>query len=186
MRILKLIAIIFISYFCVGFDRPGNSKEGACRTHCSDGTKLALDKMDSLFKGERGVEFKYIGEAGKKSKMYMLYADLLKVATEKELMDILDCEQETVSVRGYAYMAYVYLCDKEKKKEKQFNYNFSVFVLNGCIGSNCSFPAFVKKVHSRRAFDPDPPKYIVNSEEKQVIEMENKIRKEQGGPGRKE
>ena len=82
-------------------------------------------------------------------------------------------------------MAYVYLCDKEKKKEKQFNYKFTVFVLSGCIGGTCSFPTFVKKVHTRRPFDPNPRKFVADPDEKDVIKLENKIREEQLVPLRK-
>jgi hypothetical protein len=142
--------------------------------------------MDSVINGSNAVEFRTVGEASRISDRYLLYAELTKVATEKELLAILDCKKENSAIRGYAYMGYVFLCDTEKKKEKAFNYKFSVFVLSGCLGGTYTFPLFVKKVHTRRPFDPYPKKFVVDPEEKEAIKSENKIREEQGVIQRKE
>jgi hypothetical protein len=155
------------------------------RQNLSSATNSVLTKMDSLFIGSNSVEFRTIGEGSKISDKYLLYADLTKVATEKELLLILDNKDENAAIRGYAYMGYVYVCDKEKKNEKQFNYKFTVYVLSGCLGGTYTFPLFVKKVHTRRPFDPNPRKFVVDQEEKEAIKTENKIRKEQGENERK-
>jgi hypothetical protein len=147
-------------------------------------TNSTLSKMDSLLHGS--IEFRTIGEASELSNKYLLYAELTKVAKEKELLLILNCKDENSAIRGYAYMGYVYICDKEKKKEKQFNYKFTVDVLSGCLEGTYTFPLFVKKVHTRRPFDPVPRKFLIDSEEEKAIKMENKIRKEQNIPLRKE
>lgn len=158
----------------------------AYRQNLTPETSSILSKMDSLLNGSNCVEFRTIGEASKISERYLLYAELTKVAKEKELLSILDSKDENAAIRGYAYMGYVYICDKEKKKEKQFNYKFTVRVLSGCLGGTYSFPHFVEKVHTRRPYDPVPRKFPIDPQEKEAIKKENEIRKEQNIPLRKE
>jgi hypothetical protein len=150
-------------------------------------TKIILSRFDSLFIAKDStLEFRTIGEASKLSNKYILYSKLLLVASEDELLSILNNKTEIPTMRGYAYMAYALKCDKEKRKEKPLSYSFKLHTLKGCLGYTMTFNEFKKYCRERNGYDPNPKKYFVDPEEKKAIKAENKIRKEQGENERKE
>lgn len=101
------------------------------------------------------LEFKNVGESGAPSDKYILYSKLLSTISESEALAILNNDSENAVIRGYAYMAYAYLCAKEKRKEIIFNYDFKLNILSGCLLSTHTFPSFVKLVHTRKQFNPN-------------------------------
>jgi len=155
-------------------------------------TNSILNKLDSIMcpdtlpKCEGEMESRLIGENSTISESYLQYAELVKVATEKELLAILDNPNEKSAIRGYALMAYVYKCDKEKKLEKHFNYRFNTMIQVGCIGSIYSYQALYHRIRVRNFYDPNPRHFVMDPKEQEVIKQENKIRQEQGEPLRKE
>jgi len=175
---MRTLIIIFSILTLTTFGQTADLS--SARKNLSFETNLVLTKLDSIVGNSTTLEFRTIGEGSRISNMYLTYAELTKVATEVELLSILANQKEKSVVRGYAYMAYVYLCDKEKKKEKQFNYNFTLKVFSGCLVNPYTFSSFVGKVHTRSPFDPYPRKFVVDPEEKEAIKVENKIQKEQG------
>jgi hypothetical protein len=132
------------------------------------------------------LEFKTIGEGGRLSDKYILYGKLLTIASDDELLSILNDKTEIPTMRGYAYMAYALKCDKDKRKEKPLNYSFKLQTLKGCLGYTMTFEKFKKYCRERNGYDPNPKKYFADPEEKKAIKEENKIRKEQGEKERKE
>jgi hypothetical protein len=128
-----------------------------------------------------------LGRGEVSRKKFLLYAELVKNTSESELLSILNNVNELNAIRGYAYMAYAYKCDKEKRKEKNLNYSFKLNTINGCVGyTDVSFSEFKKKIRVRNAYDPNPKRTIPDPIEQKVIQEENKIREEQGVPLRKE
>ncbi|MFY9310660.1 MAG: hypothetical protein WAQ28_16565 [Bacteroidia bacterium] len=118
MRSSIILVFLFTSSL---FGQSDSVKEG--RKGYSDYTCAILSKLDSLYridtiKGQEDwVEFRRIGEGGSISKKFLLYAELVKNTSESELLSILNNVNELNAIRGYAYMAYAYKCDKEKRKE---------------------------------------------------------------------
>ena len=159
---------------------------GQTRQEFSADTKTIFSKLDSLLNLDAELEFRTVGDGGHLSEKFKLYAKLVKCATEKELLVALNNSKESVSIRGYAYMAYAYKCDQEKKKEQALNYSFKLHTLNGCVGSDMTFIEFKKYIRKRNIYNPEPKMFIVDPKEKKAIENENIIRKEQGEPLRKE
>jgi hypothetical protein len=159
---------------------------GQNRQEYSADTKAILSKLDSLLNRDAQLEFRTVGDGGKLSEKFKLYVKLVKYATDKELLDALNNSKESVSIRGYAYMAYAYKCDSEKKKEQTLNYKFNLHTLNGCIGHDMSFFEFKTYIRKRNIYNPEPKSFVIDSNEKKAILNENKIRKEQGEPLRKE
>lgn len=184
----NLIIFLFIFFTASLFGQTYSIKKS--RQWFSEETRAILDSLgprDTLYKGNGGIESQYLGEASVVSKEYLLYSELIKVATEKELLSILDNPNELPYIRAYALMGYVYKCEKEKKPEKHFNYKFRTNVSVGCVTySNCSFAEINHKIHVRHFYDPTPRYFVIDSLEQNVIKKENEIRKEQGVPLRKE
>jgi hypothetical protein len=153
---------------------------GQNRQEYSADTKAILSKLDSLLNRDMQLEFRTVGDGEKLSEKFKLYAKLVKCATEKELLNALNNSKESVSIRGYAYMAYAYKCDSEKKKEQTLNYKFNLHTLNGCVGNDMTFMEFKKYIRKRNMYNPEPKSFVVETQEKKAIVNENKIRKEQG------
>jgi len=171
------------------------------RTGYSPATNAILTQMDSLFQRDTigntvykdnnskktfCLEGKRVGYEEIVSDKFSLYAKLTKIATEKELLQLLANSNEISPIRGYALMAYVYQCKKANKKEQVFHYHFNVFVLSGCIGAICTYQQFNEKIRVRNFYDPDPHYFVRDANEVNTIKEENKIRQEQGQPLRKE
>jgi len=185
--------ILYISFTLVTSLFGQSNAVRSSRLAYSQATTEILNQLDSLLyldtlnNGKPDLEYRIVGEASKVSNKFLLYAELVKVAAEKELLDILNNPKELTPVRGYAYMAYALKCDQQKIKEKNLNYNFKLDVQNGCIvQTNCSFSEFKKDIRVRNKYDPNPKYSVIDSEEKKAIKKENKIRKEQGENLRKE
>lgn len=171
-----ILFIFFLTNFAYGQTR---------QEYCPD-TKTIFSKLDSLLNLDAYLEFRTVGDGGQPSEKFKLYAKLVKCATEKEMLDALNNSKESVSLRGYAYMAYAYKCDQEKKKEQILNYNFNLHTLNGCIAHDMTFLEFKKYIRKRNIYNPEPKTFVVVANEKNAIENENTIRNEQGEPLRKE
>lgn len=180
----KFVFIVFV--FLHSFIFGQISKE-----NYSNATKAILLRFDSLLCHDVNkpcddwAESKRIGEGSSVSMKYALYAELIKCASEKELLQLLDNSKELVVVRAYAYMAYALKCDNEKRKEKALTYQFNIKLKIGCKGSSYSFSEFKQKVRVRNLYNP-VSKVVFDKEEKQVIKKENQIRQEQGEPLREE
>jgi hypothetical protein len=193
-KILFLLLLFSSSVYCQTINieklRQSYSIETRVILHGLD-SLIYLDTVNNYlrpnFKENFTLEFRKIGESFKTSQKFLLYAKLVNVATEKELLDILNNQNELTVIRGYAYMAYAYKCDQEKKKEKTLNYNFKLNTLNGCEGfNNISFSEFKKDIRVRNAYAPNPTHTVLDSQEIDVRKKENEIRKEQGIPIRKD
>ncbi len=181
MRKLLLIIFILNLFQLISFGQTYSTE-----------TKTILYKLDSLLyldtlhNGKLTLEFRQVGEGGNISEKFLLYSKLVKVATEKELLVILNNPKELEPTRGYAYMAYAYRCDQEKRKETTLNYNFKLNTLNGCIGlDDTSFSEFKKYIRERNKYNPNPSHIVNDAQEQRVIEKENQVRKEQNIPLRK-
>lgn len=155
------------------------------RQSLTDSTRLVLTTLDTLLMPDSTLEFRIVGEGGRQSKKFQTYAHLAKVATEKELLIILDAATEHPAIRGYAYMAYAYKCTKQKKAEVALNYNFSIKSLNGCIVFTLGFKEFKNECKKRDANNPNPRTFTANPQEKKATKSENKTRTEQNLPQRK-
>ncbi|MGZ3884153.1 MAG: hypothetical protein ACXVPQ_00190 [Bacteroidia bacterium] len=183
----RLISISFILFGSALSSQTLAVKKS--RQWYSEQTKAILDSLSCkdtlLCNGLGTIESRTIGEGSRLSESYRYYSELVKVATEKELLAILDNPKELTSIRAYALMAYIYQCEKEKKPEKHFNYTFRTNITIGCVTHlNCSFKDLNHRIRVRRFYDP-VPRAFVSSEERRAIQEENKIRKEQGLPLRK-
>jgi hypothetical protein len=145
-------------------------------------TKIILTKLDSLMCPDSltdcggQIESRNIGDGSAISERYLQYAELVKIATEKELLAILDNPTELPSIRGYALMAYVYKCDKEKRTEKHFDYKFKTVIQIGCESSLCTYEQLYHKIRVRNFYDPNPKHRVIDPKEQEVIKQENKIR----------
>jgi hypothetical protein len=183
-----LILIIFSTTILFGQTNPIKKY----RAPFSPQTKIILTRLDSLMCPDSlincggQIESRTIGDGGAISERYLQYAELVKAATEKELLAILDNSTELSSIRGYALMAYVYKCDTEKRTEKHFNYKFKTMIQIGCEGSLCSYEQLYHKIRVRNFYDPNPKHSVMDPKEQEVIKQENKIRQEQELPLRKE
>jgi hypothetical protein len=158
----------------------------------SSQTQTNLKRLDSLLyldtvnNGTPDLEFRLVGEASKVSAKFLLYAQLTKSTTEQELLSILKDTNEFAAIRAYAYMAYAWKCDTEKKKEVSLNYSFKLWVQQGCLVRLYSFKDFRKEIRVRNKYNPEPKQTVIPTEEKEVLPLENKIRKEQGVKERRE
>ncbi len=190
MPIKFLYRFITIFLICIKLPLIGQTDyTQKSRQTYSSGTRIILNTLDTLLyldilKNQKSeLEFRIVGESNRVSDKFLQYGKLVKIATEKELLDILANQNESEVIRGYAYMAYAYKCYQLKKKEENLNYNFKLNILNGCIAyQDMAFSEFKKYIRKRNAYFPNPTHMIIDNQEKNVIENENKIRKEQGEP----
>jgi len=170
-----LVTFLFLSAF-----GSGQTSDQVHRKGYSGKTNSLLIQLDSLLSSNDILEFRAVGDGGRRSDKFVIYTKLVQVAAEDELLGILNDSREYKATRGYAYMAYAFKCDTEKKKEKTLNYNFKIETLKGCIGHTMTFTQFKSYCRQRNSYDPFPKNHFADQEEKQAIQEENKIRKEHG------
>jgi len=171
---MKKIAIVILTFTSAVF-------YGQYKKHCSDvdyklvcseATKLILTKLNSLTSlvENNVIEFRVYGNDSMQSEKFIQYMKLYDTASDVELLSVIEGSNTlSPAVRGYAYMAYAFRCDKEKRKEDpltKFRLDFFVDVQNGYdIQRDMPFSDFKSFCRIGNKYCPHLEEQIINSEE---------------------
>ncbi len=138
---------------------------------CSDATKLILTKLNSMTTpvDNNAIEFRVYGNDSIQSEKFIQYMKLYDTASEVELLSVIEGSNTlNPAVRGYAYMAYAFRCDKEKRKEDpltKYRLDFFVNVQNGNnIQSDMHFSDFKSFCRLGNKYCPHLKEQLINSE----------------------
>jgi hypothetical protein len=133
----------------------------------SEQTKQIIKTLDSLYRTDAHkqltlcVESEYIGDTLVPSEKFKLYTMLINTASRPELISIVNDKSTLIPIRAYAYMAYMYQCDKRMAMSQRFNCTFKVNVLIGNIPKRLSFsdlyPVGINELNNSNGSSPGSP-----------------------------
>ncbi len=172
---MKKIAIIILTLtsavFYGQYKKPCSDVD--YKSICSEATKLVLTKLNSLTSSAENnvIEFRVYGNDSVQSEKFIQYTKLYDIATDAELISVIEsCSSElSPAIRGYAYMAYAFRCDKEKRKEDpltKYKLGFFVNVQNGYnLQNDMSFADFKSFCRLGDKYCPHIKEQLINSDD---------------------